>query len=76
MFEPSYEKTCLREVTRSDTNLAAQPQKLARGLKFQIYEVEGLCYLCSENKGSDQWDGYCVADLRLSFRICKKPVFS
>ena len=33
-------------------------------------------YLCSENKGTDQLRGYREADLRLCFRICKKPVFS
>ena len=32
--------------------------------------------LCSENKGADQLRGYREADLRLCFRICKKPVFS
>ena len=49
---------------------------MARSLKFRIYEVEGLYYLCSENKGTDQLRGYRDADLRLCFRICKKPVFS
>ena len=33
-------------------------------------------YLCSENKGADQLRSYREADLRLCFRICKKPVFS
>ena len=33
-------------------------------------------YLCSENKDADQLCGYREADLRLCFRICKKPVFS
>ena len=41
---------------------------MARGLKFWIKEEEGLYFLCSENKGADQ--------LRLCFRLCKKPVFS
>ena len=36
--------------TWSDTNQAVQPQKLARGLKFRIKEVDGLYYPCSENK--------------------------
>ena len=58
IYEPRCEKNGLRGV---------QPQKMARGLKFRILEVEGLYYLCIENKG---------ADLRLCFRICKKPVFS
>ena len=38
--------------------------------------VEGLFYPYSENKGADQLRGYHEADLRLCFRICKKPVFS
>ena len=29
-----------------------------------------------ENKGADQIRGYREADLRLCFRMCKKPVFS
>ena len=62
--------------TWSDTNQAVQPQKMARGLKFWIQEVEGLFYPCSENKGADQLRGYRGADLRLCFRKCKKPVFS
>ena len=33
-------------------------------------------YPYSENKGADQLRGYREADLRLCFRICKKPVFS
>ena len=44
---------------------------MARCLKFQIQEAEGLYYLCSENKGADQLRGYREADLRLCFRICK-----
>ena len=62
--------------TWSDTNQAVQQQKMARGLKFCIQEVEGLYYLCSENKGADQLCGYREADLRLCFRICKMLVFS
>ena len=62
--------------TRSDTNQAIQIQKMARGLKFRIQEVEGLYYPCSENKGADQLRGYREADLRLCFRICKTLVFS
>ena len=55
---------------------AVQPLKMARGLKFRIYEVEGLYYPCSENKGADQLRGQSAANLRLCFLICKKPVFS
>ena len=49
---------------------------MARDLKLRIKEEEGLYYLCSENKGADQLRSYRKADLRLCFRICKKPVFS
>ena len=35
-------------LSRSDTNRAGQPQKMASGLKFQFQEVEGLYYLCRE----------------------------
>ena len=38
--------------------------------------MEGLYYPYSENKGADHLSGYREADLRLCFRICKKPVFS
>ena len=62
--------------TRSHTNRTVQPQKMVRALKFQIKKVEGLCHQCNENKGTDQLRSYCAADLRLCFRICKKPVFS
>ena len=58
---------------RSDTNQAVQSQKMARGLKFRI---KGLYYPYSGNKGADQLRSYCAADLRLCFRICKKPVIS
>ena len=60
----------------SNTNQAVQPHKMARGLKFGNSEEEGLKNLCSENKGADQLRGYREADLRLCFRICKKPVLS
>ena len=62
--------------TRSDINRVAQPQKIARGLKFQNQKVEGLYYLCGKNKGACQLHSYCEADLRLCLRICKKLVFS
>ena len=63
-------------LTRSDTNQAGQPLKMARGLKFCIKEVEVLYYPSSENKDADQLRGYREADLRLCFRICKTLVFS
>ena len=48
---------------------------MSRGLKFRIKVVKGLYYPYSENKGADQLCSYCAADLRLCFRICKKPGF-
>ena len=47
---------------RSDTNRAVQAQKMARGWKFRIEEVEELYYPCSENKGADQLRCYPEAD--------------
>ena len=58
----------------SDTNRVAQPQKIARGLKFRIQIVEGLYYLCGENIGAGELHSYCAADLQLCFCICKKLV--
>ena len=62
--------------TRSHANRAVQPLKMARSLKFRIYEVEGLYYRGIENKGADQLRGYREADLRLCFRIYAKKRFS
>ena len=45
-------------------NQAVQLQKMARILKFWIPKVNGLYYLCSENKDADQ------------LRICKMLLFS
>ena len=59
----------------TDTIQAVQQQKMTKGLKFQIYKVEILYYLCSQNKGTDQLWGYRAVDLRLCFRICTKQVF-
>ena len=68
-------KPTLWFTTWSDTNQAIQLQKMARGLKFRMKEVEGLYHLCRENKCADELHGYRKADLRLSFRICKTLVF-
>ena len=48
---------------------------MARGLKFRIKVVEGLYYLCSENKGADQLRGHSEADLRLCFAHMQKAGF-
>ena len=60
---------------RSDTDRPVQLQKMARSLKFRIYEEEELYYPCSENKDADQLRGYREADLRLCFRLCRLLVF-
>ena len=76
LYQKAYMSCVMRKPTFwfptwSDTNLAVQPQKMARGLTFRIWKIEGLYYLCSENKAADQLRGYHEADLCLSFRICK-----
>ena len=66
--EPRHEKNLSSGfLTRFDTNQAVHLQKMARDLKFRIYEVEGLYYLCSKKKGAAQLQGYHAADLRLCF---------
>ena len=55
-------KPTFRFPTGSDTNQAVHLQKMARGLKFRIYKVEGLYYLCGENKGV------------ISFAVTAKPI--
>ena len=56
------------------SRFSVQLQKMAGGLKFQILEIEGLCYLCSEKKSADQLRCNCTADLHLCYRIEKKAV--
>ena len=63
-------------LTRSDTKGTVQLQKMARVLKFLLWEVEGYYYLFSENKGADQLLGYRAADLCLCFHIYAKSRFS
>ena len=66
-------------LTRSGANWTVQQQKMARGLKFRIWEEMGLFFLCtvhSEIKGADQLQRYRAADLRHCFRIYAKRRFS
>ena len=44
-------------MTRSDTNRAAQSQKMDRDLKLRNKEADRLYYQCSENKDADQLRG-------------------
>ena len=47
------------------------------GMRLEIPDLgSGGIVLCSENKDADQLRGYREADLRLCFRIRKKPVFT
>ena len=62
--------------TRFNTSRTEQPQKMARGLEYWIYKVEGLYYLRCENKGADQLRDHCTAYLCLRFHMCKKQVLS
>ena len=41
-YEQRHENLSLGFLTRFDTNRAVYPLKIARGMKFQILEVEGL----------------------------------
>ena len=63
------------QVQHKPNSATVQPQKMVRGSKLRVEEVEGLYYLCKENKGADYLSGYHAADLRLYFRIWKKQVF-
>ena len=68
-------RTCLQGFpTRSDTNQTIQPQKVARGLKFWILDLEFFYYHFCENKGADQLRSDHVGDLRLCFCISKNKV--
>ena len=73
MRKPVFE---ISDQVQHKSGCTLEAQKTTRGLKFRILEVEGLYYLCSDNKGADQQRGYRAADLRLCFRICKNQNFS
>ena len=75
-ISPGVRKPTMWILTRSDTNRAGQSLKIARDLKFQIYEEEVLYYTSRETKGPDQLRGHREGDLRPCFRICKTLVFS
>ena len=72
--EPRCEKTGLWGFRPGHTQTGLYSHR--RKLEISYLELEGLHYLCSENKCADQLRGYREAALRLCFRICKKPVFS
>ena len=70
-YEPHCAKTGLRGFRPGQTQIGLYSHK-----RWRIEVDEGLYYQYSEIKGPDQLRSYCAADLRLCFRICKKPVFS
>ena len=70
-YEPRCEKTGLRGFPPGPTQTGLYNHRKW----FRIQEVEGLYYLCSENKGADQLRGCREADLRLCFRIMQKADF-
>ena len=49
--------------------------KIARGLKFWNYEVEGLFFLCCENKGADQCLCFPICKSRFSHDTASCPAF-
>ena len=49
--------------------LDSTAQKMVRGLKFRIFDVEKLYYLRSQNKGTDQLRDNHAADPRICFHI-------
>ena len=72
LFEPRCEKTGLRGFRPGPTQTGLYSHR-------RWLETRNFVFMnnqCSENKGADQLRGYREADLRLCFRICKKPVFS
>ena len=76
IVEPRCEKTGLRAFRPGPTKPGCAATEDARDLKFRNKEEEGLYKPCGENKGTDQLHDYREADLRLCFRMCKKPGFS
>ena len=48
---------------------------MARGLKFRIFEVDGLYYLCSETKALISFAVTAKLICLFVFRIIKRPVF-
>ena len=77
--KPRREETCFSGFSDQVHKKAVQPQKMARCL-HSVYKIEGLYYLCGENKGHDQIRGYsavtCTAQLICAFVyvLCKKQV--
>ena len=63
-------------LTRSDTNQLVWSQKQARSMKFQIEEEEGLYYLWSENKGTDQLRSYCEDRFAVTAKLICAFVFA
>ena len=64
-------------LTSSDTNQAIQPQKMARGVEWDLEGRQGLyyIYLYSDYEVVEQLRRYHAADLRLCFVHMQKADF-
>ena len=73
IIEPGHDKTWHRVFRPGPTQIGLYSYRrwLSRGLKFRIYEVEALYYLCSENKGTDQLRSAVTAQLICVFVFAK-----
>ena len=72
--EPRCEKTGLRDFRLGPTQTRLYNHtRFLEDLKFAFMKKKDCT---SETEGADHLHSYCAADLRLCFRICKKPVFS
>ena len=69
--ESLYENLSLRYLTRSDTNWAVQPRKMARGLKSRIEFRKRYCTIYEAKGGTNQLRGYQAADLALVLEYAK-----
>ena len=70
LFEPCHGKICFGVPDQVRYKPAVQPQKMTRGLKYLVLEVEGLFSPYSKNKGADHLRGHQAADPGLYFCIC------
>ena len=79
IIEPRHDKMHLREsLTRPDKNRPAQPQKLARFLKFRLKNLEILHYLSSEQQrrwsdGADAQADLCLCCSHMTWHIFSWP---
>ena len=68
-------KPVFRVPTRYQSNWVVQPQKMARGMKFQIKEVEEMYNVRRVNKGTDQLRGLLIYQHLFFFAYAKSRLF-